>query len=95
MEIFGYTIIKTHDLWTKEYQTKREHEEEVEKEEVGKHQFKPFDRVLVRDSDKDKWLCELFSHIEDGYYFCINCGWKQCVPYEGNEHLVGTADSPK
>lgn len=29
MEVFGYTIIKTYDLWYKEYKAKREHEEEI------------------------------------------------------------------
>lgn len=29
MEIFGYTIIKTHDLWNKEYRAKRESEDEI------------------------------------------------------------------
>lgn len=37
MELFGYTIIKTHDLWAKEYRAKREHEEEIKalKKKIG------------------------------------------------------------
>lgn len=60
-------------------------------------EFKPFDRVLVRDKDNEKWKADFFSHIQDEnlYYFSTICGsWRQCIPYEGNEHLVGTCDSP-
>lgn len=62
------------------------------------HQFKPFDRVLVRDQVGDPWRCNLFSHkVDDKEYpfYCINTVWNFCIPYEGNEHLVGTTDSPK
>ena len=59
------------------------------------HEFKPFDKVLVRSSDELFWSCDLFSHIDNGTYVCIGGGWSQCIPYEGNEHLVGTTDKPK
>ncbi|MGL5958355.1 MAG: hypothetical protein ACRCZZ_07185, partial [Phocaeicola sp.] len=58
--------------------------------------FKPFDRVLVRCNDEE-WSCDLFSHItkNDEYkYTCLAMSWKQCIPYEGNEHLLGTTDKP-
>lgn len=61
-----------------------------------KHQFKPFDKVLVRDDDDKEWQCNMFSYIyEDGDYGCFNSWWKQCIPYEGNEHLLGTTNNPK
>lgn len=66
-------------------------------EEKGKHEFKPFDKVLVRDGDEFTWKCGIFSHIEglNGYKFVVSSGyWRQCIPYEGNEHLVGTTDKP-
>lgn len=60
-----------------------------------KYQFKPFDKVLVRDSDEQEWECNLFSHIdEEGLYYCVSSWWVQCIPYEGNEHLLGTAINP-
>lgn len=60
-----------------------------------KPQFKPFDKVLVRASDEQEWECSLFSHItEGGYYACVGSWWLQCIPYEGNEHLLGTAINP-
>lgn len=61
-------------------------------------EFKPFDKVLVRDKDTDIWRIEFFSritNISDYKYQTLSCGWKQCIPYEGNEHLLGTRNSPK
>lgn len=56
------------------------------------HQFKPFEKVLVRDSIDDVWRASFFSHIKenDGRYVttCVTC--KFCIPYIGNESLVGT-----
>lgn len=62
----------------------------------AKHQFKPFDKVLVRDYNDNEWKCDFFSHIdEEGYYVCVGSWWMQCIPYEGNEHLLGTKTNPK
>ena len=54
--------------------------------------LKPFDKVLVRDKTVDKWRIELFSHTQgDEYMFIgLNYTWAQCIPYEGNEHLLNT-----
>lgn len=61
-----------------------------------KPQFKPFDKVLVRDCDTETWGCNLFGYIDkDGDYMCVNGPWSQCVPYEGNEHLLGTTNKPE
>ena len=56
------------------------------------HQFKPFEKVLVRDSIDDVWRASFFSHIKenDGRYVTTFCTWKFCIPYIGNESLVGT-----
>lgn len=55
-------------------------------------QFKPFEKVLVRDSYDDMWRACFFSHIkeDDGRYVTTCFTWKFCIPYEGNEHLLGT-----
>ena len=64
-----------------------------------KHEFKEFDRVLVRDSDDQRWSAALFSHPRTqeciGYPFAISGGAsrKHCIPYnEVTKHLIGTSD---
>ena len=60
-------------------------------------QFKPFEKVLVRDSYDDVWRASFFSHIKenDGRYVTTCVTWKFCIPYEGNEHLLGTTKDSK
>ena len=54
-------------------------------------ELKPFDKVLVRDFSRDKWSISFFSFKKEDLYVCINhCSWNQCIPYEGNESLLGT-----
>lgn len=63
-----------------------------------KYQFKPFEQVLVRYFDDDKWIANLFSHSRNNNnipFCCINCSWKKCIPYAGHEHLLGTTDEPE
>nr|DAI69345.1 MAG TPA: hypothetical protein [Caudoviricetes sp.] len=61
-----------------------------------KTQFKPFDKVLVRDNDECDWVCNIFSHMDsDNEYVCLYMRWKQCIPYEGNEHLLETPNHKK
>lgn len=63
--------------------------EELPKE----HIFKPFEKVLVRDLSNECWKINLFSHLIDDTdypYQCFNQMWMQCIPYEGNEELLGT-----
>ena len=66
--------------------------------ETKKSEFNPFDRVLVRDNDNERWQAAFYDQyltdngasphrvIGEGYF-------SQCIPYEGNEHLLGTTDS--
>ena len=64
----------------------------VEKFDVNTLQ--PFDKILARDSDKQSWTCEFFSHINNiCKYSIIGLGlsYKWCIPYnEETKHLVGT-----
>lgn len=56
-----------------------------------KVELKPFDKVLVRDHKSDNWRANLFSHIDkNGCHYCVWASWHYCIPYEGNEHLLGT-----
>ena len=59
--------------------------------------LQPFDKVLVRDSNPERWRVQLFSHIIEGdadyIYFCILNLYKYCIPYnDDTKHLVGTKE---
>lgn len=56
--------------------------------------LKPFDKVLIRDSDKDMWCASIFSHTWKDKYFCIDTWHNQCIPYEANKKLLGTTNNP-
>lgn len=61
--------------------------------------FKPFQKVLVRCNEDSVWRCELFSHYntfnKQCPYVCLSSVYKCCIPYEGNQHLLGTTNNPK
>ena len=74
--------------------------EETSEEEFTIEYFKPFDKVLVRDSNIEYWRCDFFSTYLNSYspyshspYGSIG-GWvSQCVPYnEETAHLLGTTE---
>lgn len=52
--------------------------------------LKPFDKVLCRDDNDTPWKVGLFSHIDGKMFQCVGSIYRQCIPYEGNEHLLGT-----
>ena len=55
--------------------------------------FKPKQWVLVRNCDNQTWCLSIFSHMDMGFYVCINReDFRQCIPLEGNEKLLGTTD---
>lgn len=60
--------------------------------DMKKHQFKPFDKVLVRDSNSGLWRVNFYSHRDNiGNHVCISGVWTYCIPYnEQTAHLVGT-----
>lgn len=60
--------------------------------------FKPFDKVLVRCGN-GIWGATFFSRRDNKSawaYVGVDCNSReQCIPYEGNEHLLGTDKSPE
>ena len=56
--------------------------------------FKPFDKVLCRDDIGKEWNIDLFestvTHNSKYNYKCMANIWKFCIPYAGNENLLGT-----
>lgn len=66
---------------------------DLEKIPKFKNKFKPFDKVLVRNDTDEEWTINLFSYYNEKDkafpFICINDFYRYCIPYEGNEHLVG------
>lgn len=57
--------------------------------------LKPFDKVLVRDNNAHKWTIDFFGFINEYKrlsFVCVGDCVTQCIPYEGNEHLLGKTD---
>ena len=58
--------------------------------------LKPFDKVLVRDSDGCRWRCALYSHTRENKeykYMTMQFSYKRCIPYNNDtEHLLDTTD---
>ena len=61
--------------------------------------FEPFQKVLVRDFCDGKWKADYFSHYNEDdclfLYRCVGDSYKECIAYEGNEHLLGTNNNPE
>lgn len=80
-------------------------DEEKRIEDIPAEQkFLPFDKVLVRDNKDNIWYTAIFVYyaIGAGYPYKALDIWngevhyfRYCVPYAGNEHLVGTNITPK
>lgn len=64
-----------------------------EQHKLTKQTFKPFDKVLVRNATNEKWSINLFSYYDEENkifpYVCLDGKYHHCVPYGGNEYLVG------
>ena len=73
--------------------------------ETNHKTFKPFDKVLVKatfenDFDYEGWSYDLYSHWDSNTnsHICIGSAKisdNNILPYEGNEHFVGTTDEPE
>lgn len=69
-----------------------------------KCEFKPFDKVLCRNSKDDTWEADFFARLtrkeidytQSGKYLCVGDLWMHCIPYnEQTAHLLGTTDEWK
>lgn len=59
--------------------------------------FKPFDRVVVREAKRWPWRAAFYSHynpITYHHYTTSGAPINEILPYEGNEHLIGTTNEP-
>lgn len=56
-----------------------------------RQEFKPFDKVLVKDNSEAPWKTDIYlNYIEDVYchYRCTTGNYRLCIPYKGNEYLL-------
>lgn len=69
-----------------------------------KFEFKPFDKVLCRNSKDDTWEADFFARLtrkeidytQSDKYLCVGDLWMYCIPYnEDTKHLLGTTDEWK
>ena len=62
--------------------------------------FEPFQKVIVRNMEGSVWSCDLYSHkdLSTERLHSVLSGStytdEDILPYAGNEHLLGTTDSP-
>ena len=70
----------------------------------SKCEFKPFDKVLCRNSKDDTWEADFFARLtrkeidytQSDKYLCVGDLWMYCIPYnEETAHLLGTTDEWK
>ncbi|MFR4535082.1 MAG: hypothetical protein ACLT5T_08855 [Segatella copri] len=69
-----------------------------------KCEFKPFDKVLCRNSKDDTWEADFFARLtrkeidytQSDRYLCVGQLWMYCILYnEETAHLLGTTDEWK
>ena len=53
----------------------------------------PFEsRVLMRSSNAREWVATFYSHYSNNKFYGCGMCCDQCIPYEKNEHLLGTTN---
>lgn len=68
------------------------------KPESSAPEFQPFDKVLVRDFDKQIWIPTFFGFFRKDKdkkfsYVTVDGAYKYCIPYsEKTKHLLGTTE---
>lgn len=56
--------------------------------------FRPFDKVLVRDDNGCTWKAGFYSHrAKDNWFICAGSTYIQCIPFnDDTKNLLGTTD---
>ena len=93
----NYYIITIPDFFDNAYITDKllfsnQNEYEIVPNRFDLNTLKPFDKVLVRGDVGQKWTHDFFGFMDKdkGFPFvCVGHYVIQCIPYEGNEHLLG------
>lgn len=100
--IFEQEVLYTSEGRYKSWETgstENEYNLSIELNEKEKYQFKPFDKVLVRNSLEMEWIPRFFERATQCYesirYITLdNNSWKYCIPYnEKTEGFLGTIEN--
>lgn len=61
------------------------------------HNFEPFEHVLVWDQIDGCWVNDFYAYFDTnrGLHQCVMHSARECLPFAGNEALLGTNDEPK
>ena len=67
----------------------------VKKPKFDPNTLQSFDKVLVRDTNSEKWKIQFFSHVierdVDYPYVCITNPYRYCIPFnDDTKHLLDT-----
>ena len=66
------------------------------KDKFDPNTLQPFDRVLTRHCDDERWDINFYSYTNQSWPYphtCIDGSYKRCIPYnDETKHLVGTTD---
>lgn len=75
---------------------KRQDDYELVSDKFDINTLIPFEsRVLGRDNDQQKWHPAIWGYYDDNSHYPyagIGDRFKYCIPYKGNEHLLGATD---
>lgn len=56
-----------------------------------RQEFKPFDKVLVKNNSENPWKTDIYLNCAENTHYLYRCTtghYKLCIPYEGNEYLL-------
>lgn len=97
-----YYFIQFYNVRRNDYQNEKVSFKDQDQYELVPNKFdiatlKPFSEVLVRYDNDNPWMIAHFSHYMKDVewecpYFASGACFKQCIPYKGNEHLLGTTN---
>lgn len=91
-----YEIAKLTDALLKEgkaWNPETKQIEGIKNESKPRHVFKPMDLCLARFGNIGYWNLVQFGYINNETKSMVSVGglaWEEWIPYEGNEHLLGT-----
>ena len=96
-----YYFIQFYNIRRSDYQNEKVSFKDQDKYELVHDKFDittlvPFEsRVLVRDLNNKEWYPTFWGCYKKGLFYSYvttKGSYSQCIPYEGNEHLLGKTD---